>query len=142
MWLMNESGVSVAVIVLTKDELVNLPGCLASLQGLDTQVTLVDSGSIDGTVGWAKAQGLTVLEHEWKNYASQLNWALDNIQTTCEWVMRLDADERLTPKLIREIKAALNVGQDVTGIVLRRRTYFLGKWIRHGGVYQIGRAHV
>ncbi len=127
---------SIAVVILTKDELVNLPACISSLEGLHAEVFLIDSGSRDGTVEWARSKGITVLPHAWKNYATQMNWGLDNIETTCQWIMRLDADERLTPKLVEELNSRVKtVDPDVTGLFLRLRIYFLGRWIRYGGVY-------
>ena len=67
-----------------------------------------------------------------------MNWALDNIESDSEWVLRLDADERLTPELHYFLGAGLdNLSPDVTAVVVRLRIYFLGRWIRHGGMYPV-----
>ena len=96
------------IIVLTKDEEANLPVLLASLQRLRATIVVVDSGSTDDTVAIAEAAGCTVLHHPWKNYAAQLNWAIDNVGITTPWVMRMDADERFTPELVEELRRTLD----------------------------------
>lgn len=126
-----------SVIILTLDEEHNLPDCLGSLEGLDADVFVVDSGSTDDTVRIAKEAGCYVCHHEFEHYAAQRNWAFDNLPLKTPWTLCLDADERLTPKLVQEIVgrigASVQAGPD--GYLLNRRTYFLGCWIRHGGQY-------
>ena len=74
--------------------------------------------------------------HPWRSYADQLNWGLENTNITTEWTMRMDADEELLEDLAREIDEKLEILQEpVNGVILRRRTIFMGKWIRHGGRY-------
>jgi glycosyltransferase involved in cell wall biosynthesis len=124
------------VIVLALNEEANLPACLASLEGLDCEVFVVDSGSTDRTVEVARAAGATVVVHPFEHYAAQRNWAQSHLPLRAEWVLHLDADERLTPELVGEINAALaGAGADMNGFLLRRRTVFMGRWIRHGGHY-------
>jgi glycosyltransferase involved in cell wall biosynthesis len=125
-----------SVIILTLDEERNLPLALSSLRGLDAEIFVVDSGSTDRTLEIARAAGCHVVEHPWETYASQVNWALDQLPIATPWVMRLDADERLTPELARELSARLLVlPEDATGLLVKRRVYFWGRWIRHGGYY-------
>ena len=83
-----EQRIWLAAIILTRDEERDLPGCLESLNGVADEVYVVDSGSGDGTVGIAKRMGAVVLRHPFENYARQFNWAIDNIGTSAEWVMR------------------------------------------------------
>jgi len=126
----------VATVVLTYNEEGNLPACLASLRGLDCELFVVDSGSTDRTVEIAAAGGATVLRHAFDNYAAQRNWAQSHVPTQAEWVLHLDADERLTPQLVGEINQVLarpTLAAD--GFLLRKRTVFLGRWIKHGGHY-------
>jgi glycosyltransferase involved in cell wall biosynthesis len=128
--------VPLSVIVLTHNEEANLPECLESLKGLDCEVFVVDSGSTDRTVEIAKAAGTTVVEHPFDNYAAQRNWAQQHLPVRGDWILHLDADERLTGELVIEIKQTLQQSpDDIHGFLLRKRTVFMGRWIRHGGHY-------
>lgn len=131
---------TLTVIVLTYNEEANLPACLRSLAGLDCEVFVVDSGSADRTREIAVASGAQVLDHPFENYAAQRNWAQDNLPIRSDWLLHLDADERLTPDLVEEIREMLGVKREaeteaVDGFLLRKRTFFMGRWIRHGGHY-------
>lgn len=125
-----------SVVVLTLNEERNLPACIQSVEELDAEIFVVDSGSADDTVRIAKEAGGHVCHHEFENYAAQRNWAFENLPIKTPWTLCLDADERLTPELRREIVERISVqdgGPD--GYMMKRRTYFLGKWIRYGGQY-------
>ena len=125
-----------SVIILTLNEAANLPDCLASLQGLDCDVYVVDSGSKDGTQEIAAQAGATVVSHPFDDYSAQRNWSQRSLDLRTDWVLHLDADERLTPKLVAEIGNALRSSNcNVDGFLLRRRTVFMGRWIKHGGHY-------
>jgi glycosyltransferase involved in cell wall biosynthesis len=127
---------SLAIVILTRDEELNLPSALESLRSLGATVYVVDSGSTDATQEIARATGCVVVEHPFTVQAEQLNWALDNLGLTTDWVMRLDADERLTAELVDELLRVLpSAPPDVTGFELKRRMYFWGRWIKHGGLY-------
>jgi glycosyltransferase involved in cell wall biosynthesis len=96
----------------------------------------VDSGSNDRTVQIAGAGGATVLVHPFDNYAVQRNWAQENLPTHTEWVFHLDADERITPQLGKEINEVLQAPpHNIDGFLLSKRTIFMGRWIKHGGHY-------
>jgi glycosyltransferase involved in cell wall biosynthesis len=125
-----------SIIILTQNEAANLPTCLASLQPLNAETFIVDSGSLDQTIDIAKQAGCQVFTHPWENYAKQLNWALQNLPISTPWIMRLDADERLTPDLVEELQKLLpQTPEDIAGYQVKRRVYFMGRWIRHGGYY-------
>lgn len=125
-----------SVIILTYNEALNLPTCLASLKLLDPEIFIVDSGSTDKTVEIAKQGNCQVFYNPWKNYAKQLNWGLENLPIKTPWIMRLDADERLTPELVEELKQTLpQTPEEITGYQVKRRVFFMGRWIRHGGYY-------
>jgi glycosyltransferase involved in cell wall biosynthesis len=125
-----------AVILLTLNEERNLPDALRSLHGLNAEVFVVDSGSTDRTLEIARDAGCHVVEHPFENYALQRNWAFDHLPIAAPWTLCLDADERLTPALVDEIRQAVS-RQDraFDGYLLRKRTVFMGRWIRHGGQY-------
>jgi glycosyltransferase involved in cell wall biosynthesis len=126
----------VDVIILTYQEELNLPHALRSLQGLDCEVFVVDSGSTDQTVQIARAFGARVATHPFESQARQLNWALDTLPLTADWTLRLDADERLSDELAREIGRTLaEAPGGIAAYLIKRRVYFWGRWIRFGGYY-------
>src|SRR4051812_47966987 len=100
-----------SVVILTLNEAVRLPSCLASVAGCD-DVVLIDSGSTDATAEIARAAGARVLVNPFENFAQQRNFAHDAAQFRHEWVFHLDADEHLTPELFAECArvAAANPG--------------------------------
>lgn len=131
---------NLSVVILTLNEGNNLPDCIASLAGLNFDLFIVDSGSTDDTVAVAQAAGATILAHPFDDYSKQRNWALTHIPFRTEWILNLDADERLTPALAQEISSTLSneaalSAHNVNGFMLRRRTVFRGTWIRHGDHY-------
>jgi len=125
-----------SIIILTYNEAANLPTCLASLQSLNAEIFIIDSGSSDNTIEIAKQAGCQVFIHPFENHAKQLNWGLENIPISTPWIMRLDADERLTPELVEELKKTLpQTPEQITGYQVNRRVFFMGRWIRYGGYY-------
>jgi glycosyltransferase involved in cell wall biosynthesis len=125
-----------SAIILTYNEEANLPECLASLAGLNAHIFVVDSGSTDRTLEIARSGGACVVEHPFEHYGAQRNWAQATLPIRTPWVLHLDADERLTPELVCEIAAILRQPPaDVDGFLLRKRTMFMGRWMKHGGHY-------
>lgn len=128
----------VTVVILTFNEAQNLPHALASVQRLAKEVFIVDSGSTDQTVEIAQQYGAQVVFHSFTNQAEQFNWALDNLPIQSDWILRLDADEYLSSELQDEIQEILpTLPSKVTGVYLKRRLIFLGRWIRHGAYYPV-----
>lgn len=123
----------VSALVPTLDEELNLPECLQSLSWAD-EVFVVDSFSKDRTVEIARALGAHVVQHAFESYSRQKNWALDTLPFRNEWVLIVDADERVTRDLRREIERMLTE-PDSDGYYVNRRFIFLGTWIRHAGWY-------
>lgn len=95
------------------------------------EVLVVDSYSTDATPAIAAELGARVIQHEYINSATQKNWAIP--QAGCEWVMILDADERITPQLREEICAFLEDPGDTAGLRMYRLNHFMGKRIRYCG---------
>lgn len=125
-----------SVVILTHNEAANLPSAVQSVASLDCRVFVVDSGSTDDTVDIARAAGCAVVHHPFTNYAEQFQWALEHLPLQSPWVMRLDADERLTLELAHELSLRLaSAPESVDGFEVKRRVYFWGRWIRHGGFY-------
>lgn len=126
----------ISLIVLTNNEELHLERCLRSAYGFVSQIIVVDSGSTDRTLEVAKKFGANILTHPFKNQAEQFNWALENADIKGDWVLRLDADEYLTPELAKEIPEAVeHAPEGVSGFFMKRRVYFMGRWIRHGDYY-------
>src|SRR5437588_7118409 len=125
--------VPVSVLVPTLDEEVNLPECLRSLVWVD-EIFVVDSFSRDRTVEIAREHGVHVVQHEFQSYSRQKNWALDTLPFRNEWVLIVDADERVPPELRCEIENVMAGGR-CDGYYVNRRFIFLGQWIRHAGWY-------
>ena len=126
----------ISIIILTKDEEVNLPECLSSLHSLDSEIFIVDSGSTDATVSIGKSFGCHIYTNEWTNHAEQVNWAINNLPIKTPWCMRLDGDEKITPELVEELNTLLlNTPKNISGYMIKRRVFFMGRWIRHGGYY-------
>jgi glycosyltransferase involved in cell wall biosynthesis len=137
---------TLSVIVITNNESANILACLASVSFAD-QFVVVDSGSTDNTVELVKSVGAQVLQtKDWPGFGMQKNRALD--LATGDWVLSIDADERVTPELAEQIKVAINSeansdahsyikndskGNQVSAYEIPRLTQFCGQWIRHCG---------
>ncbi len=125
-------GLSVAVIA--RDEERQIGGCLASVAGLaDETLVLLDSRSADGTAAVAARHGARVVVEPWRNFSAQRNLAL----RLCahEWVLFVDADERVTPELAAEIRALLAGTPEAAGYWIPRHNLFFGRALRGGGWY-------
>ncbi len=123
---------SLSVIVITKNEAHNIQGCLQSVAWCD-EIVVVDSGSTDDTVALARSCGARVVQTtDWPGYGPQKNVALSHARS--DWVLSIDADERVTPALRDEILAAMTSGRH-DAYRLPRLSRFCGRFIRHAGWY-------
>lgn len=123
-----------SVLIPTLNERDNIVECLQSVGWAD-EVVVVDSGSTDHTRELAQSCGAKVVRFDWNRKApKKKNWALANVPWENEWVLILDADERVTAALAQEIKQAL-ARPLVDGFFINRRFMFQGKWLRHCGYY-------
>jgi glycosyltransferase involved in cell wall biosynthesis len=123
-----------SVLVPVKNEAANLRDCLASVS-FAHEIVVVDSGSTDDTQGIAVAAGARVIQFAWNGkLPRKKNWALENVPWQHEWVLIIDADERITPELEHEIRQAICRG-DADGFYLNRRFWFLDGWINHCGYF-------
>ncbi len=122
-----------SAILITRDEAADLPECLASLAFCD-EIVVVDSGSTDATVAIAEGVGARVtVTSDWPGFGPQKQRALD--LATGDWVLSIDADERIPADLAVEIRAAIAGGGAEAGFRLNRRSSFLGRFLLHGGWY-------
>ena len=126
-----------SIVIITLNEEPNIARCVRSAAWAQ-EVVVVDSGSTDRTRELAAAGGANVLQHGWEGYGQQKNWAM--AQVGQPWVLFLDADEEITAELREELSAIVVAngvvgGQTYRGAHFPRKTWFLGRWILHGGWY-------
>jgi glycosyltransferase involved in cell wall biosynthesis len=126
------------VIILTYNEERHIERCIKSVEDVAEQIYVVDSQSTDRTREIAQALGAEVRINPWVNHATQFNWALDNLTIRSTWVLRLDADEYIDRELAESLKTLPALADsDVSGIFVSLKRVFLGRWIKHGGMYPL-----
>ncbi len=127
--------VPVSVLIPTKNEGDNLAGCLQSVRWAG-EIVVVDSGSTDTTFDVASLLGAKVVQFHYRpGGPKKKNWALANYPFRHDWILILDADERIVPELAQEIASQLAAGTEHAGFYINRRNFFGTKWIRHAGYY-------
>lgn len=128
---------SCSALALTLNEHDNLPGCLESVAWCD-DIVVFDSYSTDGTAEIARAAGARFIQRRFDNYSDHRNWAFRNIEFRNPWVLSLDADERCTPGLAREIsELAPSTQTDTTLFRIRRKDYLSGRWCKRSSSYPV-----
>lgn len=120
----------VSILVLTKNEQQDLPGCLRSVAWSD-DIHVYDSLSTDRTQEIAREFGATVTPRAFDNWAAHQNWGLANIPFKHPWVFYIDADERMTPELVAAVRAAVAEPGEHVAFRVQRRDFFLGTWLQH-----------
>lgn len=124
------------VVILTYNEERHIARAIGSVHGIAQRIVVVDSGSQDRTAEIAREHGAEVLSNPWRNHATQFNWALDQLQGSADWVLRLDADEIVSPELATQIVAGMaSAAANIEGFTVGRRMCFLGRPIRYGGLF-------
>jgi len=123
-----------SVVILTLNSENSITETLESVRLLSDDIHIVDSFSQDRTIEIASGYNARVVQHVFENYGAQRNWAIESLPLKYEWQLHLDADERLTPKLREEI-IGLSEMSETDGFHIARLMYFLGKPIRHGGMF-------
>jgi glycosyltransferase involved in cell wall biosynthesis len=132
---MTGTPVPVSAMVFTLDEAVHLPSCLEALAWCD-DVIVVDSFSTDATESLARAAGARFFQNRFTGFGDQRNWALETCAPKHEWILILDADERVTPELVEEFRRVLPAADPGIGAYrLKRRFHFWGRWLRHASLY-------
>jgi len=131
----NPGPMGLSVIVITRNEAANIDACVQSVSFAD-EIVVVDAGSRDDTVARARSLGARVIETaDWPGFGRQKNRALD--AATHDWVLSIDADERVSPELAASIRAVVAAapGADAPAYALSRRSSFCGQWMRASGWY-------
>ncbi len=122
----------ISVTVITKNEESNIERCLKSVQWAD-EIIVVDAESTDKTVAIAKSLKANVITRKWDGFAKQKEFAMQ--QAKNEWIFSIDADEEVTEELKREILETIKLSDALNGYEVRRKSFFLGKWMKYGGWY-------
>ncbi len=129
------SDVPVTTMIFTLNEELNLPACLDSLQWCD-DVIVVDSFSTDRTEVICRERHVRFFQNTFGGFGTQRNWALDNTSPKHEWILILDADERVTPELVGELSQTVaSSAPNVAAYRVRRRFYLWGRWLRNSSLY-------
>lgn len=123
------------VMIFTLDEEIHLPSCLAAVAWCD-DVIVVDSFSTDRTEEICRAAGVRFFQQRFLGFGGQRNWALDHAQPRHEWILILDADERPTDALRRELEQVIASSPPSVGAYrVKRRFHMWGRWLRHSSLY-------
>jgi glycosyltransferase involved in cell wall biosynthesis len=125
----------ISVTIISKNEELRIREAILSVKNFASEVIVVDSGSTDRTVQMAIDLGAKVSTHPFQGFGQQKNLA--HAQATQEWVLNLDADERVTPELEAEIRLEFSKPSlsEICGFQLPRKTWYLDRWVMHGGWY-------
>ena len=120
-----------SAVIITKNEVEDIEGCLRSIQGVVSEIIVFDSGSTDGTVELCRKLGAKVFVTDWPGFGPQKNRAID--AASGQWILSLDADERVSPKLSQEIFALLQDNPRHSAFRIPRKSSFCGRFMRHSG---------
>lgn len=124
--------IPLSVAVICKNEEKNISTCLESVKWAD-EIIVVDAFSSDKTIDIASRYTDKVFQNHWEGYAAQRRFALS--KTSHQWVFAIDADEKCPEKLKLEILDVIQHSGEIIGYKIPRKSYFLGKWIKHCGWY-------
>ena len=120
------SSSDLSVVIITHNEEDNIRECLESVKWAD-EIIVVDSDSSDKTEEICRAYGVNFIKESWKGFALQKNSAIE--KATQNWILSLDADERVTPELKKEITSVMESSNPKDGYYIARKNFFLGRWI-------------
>lgn len=132
-----EAQQKISATIITLNEEKNIGRAIDSLKPFVDEIIVVDSGSQDRTLEIAQSKGAKTFNNAWRGYGAQKNFAQQ--KASHDWVINIDADEAMTPELAEELKREITAtsqnGMVIKGFVVPRKTYYVGKWIAHGGWY-------
>ena len=121
-----------SVVLITYNEERNIVDCLKSVKWTD-EIVVVDANSQDGTVELCLRYTNKIFQRAWPGFGPQKNFGID--QVTSEWILIVDADERVTPALRDEIREIIKQPGENVGYHIPRRNFWYGKWVRWAGMY-------
>lgn len=127
----------ITAIILTRNEEAYIEECICSIKSIVKRIVVMDSYSEDRTIELAKSLGAEVYQHEFFNYAKQYMYAVEIANIKTKWILRIDADERLTSESAQELDQLCNINEntEINGIILRFYNVFLNRPMLHGGTY-------
>lgn len=132
----NNTPTNLTIIILTYNEEKNILDCLNACKGIHASIFVVDSFSTDRTIDILNKTNTHFQQHPFDNYAQQRNWAQFNNPFNTEWVLHLDAGERISENLKEWLNSHFDAQKDgYDGFMFSRQTFFLGRWMKHGGHY-------
>lgn len=129
---------TLSVIILTFNSERTISKTIESAAKVSDDIHIVDSYSTDQTLEIIKGYSVNLVQHPFENYGAQRNWAIANLPIKYEWELHLDADDRLTDELITELRQLIGkFPDDISGYYIGRIVYFMGRPIKHGGMFKI-----
>ncbi len=128
--------IPISIVILSHNEAVNLPRCIAAVKGCG-DVVVLDDGSTDASQEVARSCGARVVEHPYISFADQRNWAMEHAELQYDWVLHLDADEVMTVEALQEMTDLLPT-LDVNKVGFLPRKMMLGdRWLRFSATYPV-----
>ena len=124
----------VSILILTKNEEINLERCIRSVAWSD-DIVVFDSLSDDRTVELAEQLGARVIQRKFDNWSAHQNWGVENIRFKHPWVYYTDADETCDERLRDELLRLNEAGKDVAAYQVRRKDFFMGRWLKRSQLY-------
>ena len=127
---------NITVVILTFNEEIHIERCIKSALQITKNIIVIDSYSTDNTLGILKKNKIKVYQNKFIHQAAQINYALKNIKIKTKWIFRLDADEVIEKKSIKDFGRNLNfIKNDISGLDVNKNLIFMGKVINFGGIY-------
>lgn len=130
----NELSPPVSILILTKNEEINIERCIRAVSWSD-DIVVFDSCSDDRTVELAETLGARVVQRKFDNWSAHQNWAVQNISFRHPWVYYTDADETCDDQLRDELFGIQERGRDAAAFQVRRKDYFMGRWLKRSQLY-------
>ncbi len=125
----------VTAIIITKDEALHIARCIDSVKNHVSRIVVVDSGSQDKTENIVLNKGCEFYFHPWKGYANQINWAIEKVSKTSDWILRIDADEVINESQLKVKEYLSKLSSEINGLNVKRNVYFNKQLVKSGGVY-------